>query len=119
MAENSEISRRQFVASAISAAAISSLPAQSVIGEVGAGAKTVPQSPVALSDAAGWKDQGIENLARSPQAKLRNIPVRAVTITSGFWAQRREVNVTRSIPTSIEDRSSIAWKRSTNRPASH
>jgi uncharacterized protein len=99
MAENSKISRRQFVASAISAAAISSLPAQSVIGEVGVGAKTVPQSPVALSDAAGWKDQGIENLARSPHAKLRNIPVRAVTITSGFWAQRREVNVARSIPT--------------------
>lgn len=99
MAENSEISRRQFVASAISAAAISSLPLQSVIGEVGAGAKTSRQSPVALSDAPGWKDQGIENLAKSPHAKLRNIPVRAVTITGGFWAQRREINVTRSIPT--------------------
>jgi len=45
-----------------------------------------------------WKDQGILNLTRSPQAKLRNIPVRAVTITSGFWAERRKANVERSIP---------------------
>jgi hypothetical protein len=54
---------------------------------------------VTLTEAPGWKDQGIENLAKSPHAKLRDIPVRAVTITSGFWAQRREINVTRSIPT--------------------
>ena len=46
-----------------------------------------------------WKDQGIENLTKSPHAKLRDIPVHAVTIQSGFWAQRREINVTKSIPT--------------------
>ena len=45
-----------------------------------------------------WKDQGILNLTRSPQAKLRNVPIRAVTITSGFWAERRKANVERSIP---------------------
>jgi uncharacterized protein len=45
-----------------------------------------------------WKDQGIENLAKSPYAKLRNIPVHAVTIKDGFWSQRRKINVTKSIP---------------------
>jgi hypothetical protein len=48
---------------------------------------------------SNWKDQGIENLTKSPHAKLRDIPVRAVTIQSGFWARRREINVTKSIPT--------------------
>src|SRR5205807_3189185 len=33
-----------------------------------------------------------------PYAKLRNVPVHAVTIENGFWAQRREVNVNKSIP---------------------
>ena len=46
-----------------------------------------------------WKDQAIENLAKSPYAKLRQIPVHAVTIKAGFWVQRREVNVSKSIPT--------------------
>ena len=45
-----------------------------------------------------WKDQGIENLSKSPYAKLRDIPVRAVTIESGFWGQRREINVTKTSP---------------------
>jgi len=99
MTENGNISRRQFVATAISAAAVSSLPAHSVLAEVGGGGKPVPQTPVALTDSPGGRDQGVENLAKSPHAKLRDIPVRAVTITGGFWAQRREINVTKSIPT--------------------
>src|SRR4029077_14943250 len=84
---------------AISTAAVSSLPALSVFSEVRASVNTVPQAAGALTDAPAWKDQGIENLAKSPHAKLRDIPVRAVTITGGFWAQRREINVTKSIPT--------------------
>jgi DUF1680 family protein len=99
MAERASISRRKFVAAAISAAAASSLPAALVRAEVGASGKTVPQAPVALTDSPAWKDQGVENLAKSPHAKLRDIPVRAVTITGGFWGQRREINVTKSIPT--------------------
>lgn len=35
---------------------------------------------------------------KSPFAKLRNVPVHAVTITQGFWGARREVNVSKSIP---------------------
>jgi uncharacterized protein len=44
------------------------------------------------------KDQGVLNLGKSPYAKLRNVPVHAVTITSGFWAARRQTNVEKSIP---------------------
>jgi len=57
------------------------------------------QAAVALTDSPSWKDQGIENLTKSPYAKLHDIPVRAVTIPTGFWASRREINVSRSIPT--------------------
>jgi DUF1680 family protein len=99
MAEKRNLSRRQFVASAISVAAVSSLPASKSFAEVIAGSAAVAQSAVTLTDAPAWKDQGVENLAKSPHAKLRDIPVRAVTITGGFWGPRREINVTRSIPT--------------------
>jgi DUF1680 family protein len=99
MSEKRKISRRQFVTAAISVAAASSLPAPSALASATFGGKAAPQTPVALSDSPGWKDQGVENLVKSPHAKLRDIPVRAVTITSGFWAQRREINVTKSIPT--------------------
>jgi DUF1680 family protein len=98
MAEKGNISRRQFVASAISVAAVSSLPARSAFAKVIADA-ALPQTGGPLIDVPGWKDQGIENLAKSPHAKLRDIPVRAVTISGGFWGPRREINVTRSIPT--------------------
>lgn len=99
MDEKGNISRRQFVTAAISTAAVSSLPTIPVFSEARANGSTLPQRAVALTDTPAWKDQGIENLAKSPHAKLRDIPVRAVTITGGFWGQRREINVTRSIPT--------------------
>ena len=98
MAEKGNVSRRQFVASAISVAAASSLP----VGALARGAADrtgVPQSNGKLMNAPEWKDQGVENLAKSPHAKLRDIPVRAVTIAGGFWGPRREINVSRSIPT--------------------
>jgi len=100
MASKHPISRRQFVASAATAAAACSFSG-AAFGKTSqeaapAGRKT---SEVPLIDKPAWKDQGIENLAKSPHAKLRQIPVRAVTIKSGFWGQRRETNVTKSIPT--------------------
>jgi len=97
-----EISRRQFVTSAAAVAAVSSFPARDAIAAIGREvppATGSPQAAVALTDNPGWKDQGVENLAKSSHAKLRNIPVRAVTIQSGFWGSRREINVTKSIPT--------------------
>lgn len=64
---------------------------------LGASWRSIPL--MAQSDAPSWKDQGILNLSKSPHAKLRNIPVCAVTITEGFWADRRKTNVEKSIPT--------------------
>ena len=93
-----KISRRQFVSTAVSAAAISTLPVHGAFAEVVDQEKSSDAAQVALTDSPGWKDLGIENLAKSPHAKLRDIPVHAVTITSGFWNPRREMNVTKSIP---------------------
>src|ERR1700690_2831311 len=103
MSKKNTISRRQFVSSTVSAAAATGLAAR---GLLGAGAprpnpavKASAQSAApALLNNPSWKDQGVENLAKSPFAKLRDVPVRAVTIKSGFWAQRREINVTKSVP---------------------
>ena len=44
----------------------------------------------------------ILNLERSPYAKLHNVPVSAVTITNGFWSERRKTNVEKSIPTMLQ-----------------
>src|ERR1700736_224011 len=102
MSDSRKVSRREFVTSALSIAAVSSLPAQSVFGginKVSSPSAVMPQAAVSLTDSTSWKDQGIENLAKSPYARLHDIPVRAVTIPSGFWARRREINVTKSIPT--------------------
>lgn len=100
MKEQKEISRRQFVASAAAVTAISYFPAgaaaAAITGERVVGAT---QGPVALTDQPGWRDQGVETLAKSSHAKLRNVPVHAVTIASGFWGARREINVDKSIPT--------------------
>jgi DUF1680 family protein len=103
MSKSPGFSRRQFVSSAVSAATISCLqPGRELLAGF-AGAKmgalgNAAQSSVALTSTPPWRDQGILNLAKSPFAKLRNVPVHAVTIENGFWAQRREVNVNKSIP---------------------
>jgi uncharacterized protein len=97
MAPAKELSRRQFVASAVATAAMTSMPANRLFALVANGA--LPQAEPARTNSPGWQDQGVENLTKSPYAKLRDIPVRAVTIQSGFWGQRRETNVTKSIPT--------------------
>ena len=97
-----KISRREFVGSAITTAAIASLPANRLFaGEAQAGPQgsSQPQAAAPSGQNVAWKDQAIEDLTKSPHAKLRDIPVHAVTIQSGFWAPRREINVSKSIPT--------------------
>src|SRR6202034_1678501 len=104
MNKKKRISRRRFVTSAVSAgAAALFLPTERFFadarGEGGRDRGLGQQSaePVLL-DQPAWKDQGIENLSRSPYAKLKNIPVHAVTIENGFWQKRRVINVEKSIP---------------------
>src|SRR2546429_2154738 len=103
MSNTQGFSRRQFVSSAISAAAISCLPngRDLFTGPTAPKSGTceiAQQSSVVLPITPSWRDQGILNVTKSPYAKLRNVPVHAVTIENGFWAQRREVNVHKSIP---------------------
>src|SRR5271163_1319741 len=104
MIKKKEISRRRFVTSAMSAgAAAYLLPTRELFAGVAGAARPdngldQQSSAPALLDTPSWKDQGIENLSRSPYAKLRNIPVHAVTIESGFWEKRRVINVEKSIP---------------------
>jgi DUF1680 family protein len=50
---------------------------------------------------ADWKSQGILHLDNSPHARLHSVPVRAVRLGEGFWAERRRVNVEKSIPTML------------------
>ncbi|MGB2642609.1 MAG: beta-L-arabinofuranosidase domain-containing protein [Candidatus Acidiferrum sp.] len=90
MTKQSQMSRREFVGAALSAATVSAMPAHDFFGSTRGGAASAAD--------AEWKDEGVLYLNKSPYAKLHNIPVRAVTITEGFWASRRETNVDKSIP---------------------
>src|SRR5277367_2195190 len=85
-----QISRREFVGSAISVAAISAMPVERFL--------TPALARTADAPGTSWRDEGVLFVDKSPYAKLHNIPVHAVTITSGFWGARREVNVNKSIP---------------------
>ncbi len=85
---SSHLSRREFIAGAASLTAASAFPST---------AFSFSESSDPVSPA--WKDEGVLDLTRSPHAKLRNVPVRAVTIKDGFWNRRRRTNVERSIPT--------------------
>jgi DUF1680 family protein len=89
---SAQITRREFVSVAASAAALSALPkgARSFLQDQ-SNAKAPGTNPP-------WNEQGILNLANSPHAKLKNIPVHAVRIDAGFWASRRKTNVEQSIP---------------------
>jgi len=90
MPKRSQLSRRQFVGSALSAATVSSVPIPSfLLSSWGYSPNT--------SD-FDWKDEGILLVDKSPYAKLHNVPVRAVTISQGFWGGRRQTNVDKSLP---------------------
>jgi len=90
MSKRASWSRREFVGTAISTAAVGALPIHSLLG--------APIEALADGSTANWKDEGVLFLDKSPYAKLRNVPVHAVTITAGFWGARREINVNSSIP---------------------
>ncbi len=90
MLNRSQISRREFMGSAISTAAWSSLPLQKLMA--------FPEGSAASPFDPDWKDEGVLYVNNSPYAKLHNVPVHAVTITQGFWGVRREINVDKSMP---------------------
>jgi DUF1680 family protein len=90
MSKRSKLTRREFVGTAASAAALSAVPIHNLFGASRGGAAGAPNND--------WKDEGVLFVDKSPYAKLHNIPVRAVTITQGFWGARRKTNVEKSIP---------------------
>ena len=92
--------RRNFLASAAAVAASSVIPVQK-LSALGTAKNLLAFDfePVSASDVAGtWQDQGILSLDRSPHARLKSVPVNAVTIRTGFWSKRRATNVQSSLP---------------------
>jgi hypothetical protein len=82
------ISRRRFLASAAGVGAASLIhPAR---GLAFADDKSATPFP--------WQNKGVIDLTNSPYAKLKTVPVSAVTIQEGFWSKRRATNVQSSIP---------------------
>ena len=63
---------------------------------------SIAAAATAQTAGADPRRQAILHLERSPYARLRNVPVRAVRLGEGFWADRRRVNVERSIPTLLQ-----------------
>ena len=45
-----------------------------------------------------WQSQGVIYLNQSPYAKLHTVPIHAITINDGFWAERRRAALDKSIP---------------------
>ncbi|MGH9645449.1 MAG: glycoside hydrolase family 127 protein [Bryobacteraceae bacterium] len=90
MSHPSQWSRREFVGTAISAAAVGAMPVHRLLGGA-KGSSAAPSGPQ-------WKDEGVLYLDKSPYAKLHEIPVHAVTVNQGFWGARRVTNVNNSIP---------------------
>ena len=91
------VTRRTFLASA----AASMIPSAVALGQPKGGGffslmAGEPQAGAALKE--DWRNAGVIDLSNSPYAKLKTVPIRAVTIEDGFWSQRRKTNVASSIP---------------------
>lgn len=91
-----KVSRRSFIASA-SASLIPSAAACAQPGGAGV-LSLITQELGSATAKTDWRDAGVIDLSHSPYAKLKTIPVRAVTIHEGFWSKRREINLLSSIP---------------------
>ena len=92
MNSQSSLTRRQFLSTAAAATAAAALPC----GDFAFGQSSTPSSTPALDP--DWANAGIVATRNSPYAKLKSVPVQAVTIESGFWSKRRQTNVESSIP---------------------
>lgn len=90
------LTRRTFLASAASM-----IPSAVALGQPKGGGffslmAGESQKGAALKE--DWRNAGVIDLSNSPYAKLKTVPVRAVTIEEGFWSQRRKTNLEYSIP---------------------
>ncbi len=90
----SSLTRRQFLSTAAAATAVAALPASDFAFGQASPSPVPPPTP---------QDAGIIATRNSPYAKLKSVPVHAVTITPGFWSKRRQTNVESSIPSMREE----------------
>jgi hypothetical protein len=91
------LSRRSFIASA----AVSMIPPALAAAQPNSGgllSLLASEAQPSNTTQAAWRDAGVIDLSRSPFAKLKPVPVRAVVIQDGFWSRRRNINLTSSIP---------------------
>ncbi len=96
MKTNSSFSRRQFISTAAAATVAAALPTV----DLALGQSSTPGAAPAAAHGLDpeWASAGIIATRNSPYAKLKSVPVRAVTINPGFWSKRRQTNVDSSIP---------------------
>jgi DUF1680 family protein len=91
MSVSKAFTRRDFLSTATVSAASLLIPARSFASSLRDGYSNAdPQY--------AWQNKGVIDLSKSPYAKLRTVPVSAVTIEEGFWSKRRATNVQSSIP---------------------
>jgi len=91
------LTRRHFLA----ASAASVLPAAagaSVIDRGSGWFSMLDSSQPQTAPHEDWQNSGVIDLSRSPHARLKTVPPRAVTVGTGFWQKRRQTNVDSSIP---------------------
>jgi DUF1680 family protein len=91
-------SRRTFIATT-AAAILPPALAHAKQGPAGLLSMLSATPPPPAPQGESWKNAGVLDLANSPYAKLKSVPVRAVAINNGFWSQRRKTNLASSIPT--------------------
>jgi DUF1680 family protein len=94
-----KISRRVFLSTAAGSAAISVLASP----RSGALAHSLAAATDDNTASYAWKGKGVIDLSHSPYAKLKTVPVGAVTIQEGFWSKRRVTNVQASIPSMYDE----------------
>ena len=83
------LSRRKFISTTAAATAAIAMPGFARQASSVAGAPVLDP---------GWNNAGIIATRNSPFAKLKSVPVQAVTIEPGFWSKRRAINAASSIP---------------------
>jgi DUF1680 family protein len=89
------ITRRSFLA----ASAASLVPAASAsVVQGSSGILSMLGTDATTRPTEDWKKAGVLDLSNSPHARLKTVPVSAVTIRGGFWSKRRKTNVDSSIP---------------------
>ena len=88
-----DLTRRRFISTAAGIVAASLLTPGRGRALSGVSGTTNTFNPT-----SDWRDEGVIDLSKSPYAKLKTIPIRAVTIQDGFWSSRRATNVESSIP---------------------